>query len=67
MPNFRKRWGNKVFGWKDGDSFYLSLLPKDNKAAKNAYASPGEALSDAHARGMQIQWEDIAAIDAHGK
>lgn len=66
MPNFRKRWGKKVFGWKDGDSYYLSLLPRDNNAAKNAYPAPVDALADAHARGLEIQWEDLAVIDAHG-
>lgn len=53
-----------AYGWKDGDSFYLSSLPKSANAARNAYASPSDALRDAHARGLPIEWDNKAEIDA---
>ena len=58
MPRLKK-----AYGWKDGDKFFLSLLPKTSKAAANSYASPGDALRDASQRGLQIEWENVAEID----
>lgn len=62
MPRFKK-----AYGWKDGDRFYLSLLPRAAGAAANAYASPDDALLDAHPRRLAIEWENPAEIGRHGK
>lgn len=53
-----------AYGWKDGNRFFLSSLPRASNAATNAYASPIEALRDAQIRGMTIEWENRADIDA---
>ena len=53
----------KAYGWKDEDKFFLSLLPRGSKAAANSYDSPGDALRDAHLRGIAIEWENVAEID----
>lgn len=53
-----------AYGWRSGDRFYLSSLPKTANAATNSYASPSEALRDAQTRGMTIEWENRADIDA---
>src|ERR1700752_3111912 len=62
MPRFKK-----AYGWKDGDKFYLSLLPREAGAAANIYASPSDALRDAHPRGLAIEWDDSAEIATHGR
>jgi hypothetical protein len=54
-----------AYGWKDAAGYHLSLLPRDASGASNVYASPREALADAHARGMRIIWENPAEIDGH--
>lgn len=58
MPRFKK-----CYAWKDGNSFFVSLLPREAKAAANSYASPSDVLRDASQRGMQIEWENPAEID----
>lgn len=58
MPRFKK-----AYGWTDGSKVYLSLLPKTSNGATNAYDDPAAALVDAHARDLQIMWDDPAAID----
>jgi hypothetical protein len=56
----------KAYGWKDGNSYFLSLLPRASNGARNVYASPTDALRDAHGRGIAIEWENVAEIDGHG-
>lgn len=58
MPRFKK-----AYGWTDGSKVYLSPLPKASNGAMNVYDDPAAALADAHARGLQIAWEDPPAID----
>jgi len=40
-------------------------MPREANGAMNAYASPTEALADAHIRGMTIAWDNLADIDGH--
>ena len=58
MPRFKK-----VYAWKDGNSFFASLLPREAKAAANVYASPSDVVRDASQRKLQIEWENPAEID----
>lgn len=57
----------KAYGWKDGDRFFLSLLPRSQNAAANSYDSPLAALGDAHPRGLAIEWENPAEVDGWSK
>jgi hypothetical protein len=61
------RGQRKAYGWKDGDKYYLSLMPKDSLGARNAYDNPTDALRDSHMRGIVIEWENPAIVDQHGK
>lgn len=61
MPRYKK-----AYGWKDGNSYFLSLLPRAANGAANAYPTPSDALREAHMRGIAIEWENISEIDGHG-
>lgn len=58
MPRF-----TKAYGWTDGKKIYLSLMPRAAGGARNIYDAPHQALIDASARNLEIEWEDVKAID----
>ena len=58
MPRFAK-----VYGWKDGNRFCSSLMPRESGGAANVYASPTDLVSEASARGLTVEWENPEEID----
>ena len=53
----------EIYGWKDGDKFYTSLRPRDQKAPANQHETLLQALTEASNRGLRLVWEDVSAID----
>lgn len=52
-----------IHGWRDGEKYYTSLRPRDEKAAANEHANSQEALREASRRGLPIVWDDPAVIE----
>lgn len=51
-----------IHGWKDGDKFFTSLRPREEKWAANSHESAQEALREASQRHLPIVWDDPAVI-----
>jgi len=62
-PNSGLRKSRKnYFGWKDGNSYFVSLSPRSDNEPANQYASAQDALKDASSRHLPIVWEDPSVI-----
>jgi len=46
-----------VYGWREGDKFYLSLDPKKDGSAKNEYLDEKSMRLAAKQRGMVLQYD----------
>lgn len=49
-------------GWKEGDVYCLSVLPKGDKGPANKYSSAQDALKEASKRHLPIVWEDPKVV-----
>ena len=54
---------SEIHGWKDGDKFYTSLKPREQKAPANPYSTALEALMEASKRGLPLIWDDPSVIE----
>lgn len=62
-PNSRMRKTRKaIHGWKDGETFFTSLRPRDEKAPANQHASASEALREATRRHLPMVWDDPSVV-----
>lgn len=50
------------YGWKDGGVYFLSVSPREANEAANQYDTALQALADASARSLPIQWEDPGVV-----
>lgn len=64
MPRFSTNIGKTVYGWKDDNACVLSLQPREAGGASNRYDNPRDAVREAAQRGLTVQWENPAEIDA---
>lgn len=46
----------KLYGWQEGEFWFLSRFKKEPNRAANKYDSQSEAIQEAEARGMTIEW-----------
>lgn len=54
----------KAYAWEDGNEFFLSRLPKRDKAQpKNTYSSKDELMIEARKRGVSVVWDHNTAAD----
>lgn len=46
----------KIYGWEKDGKFILSLFKKEDGRPANKYESKSEAIQEAEARGLSIEW-----------
>ena len=46
----------KLYGWNVGDDWFLSLFKREDGKPSNKYDSKNDAIREAEARGLSIQW-----------
>ena len=46
----------KVYGWQDGDDWYLSKFKKEPGRPVNKYKTKEEVIQETEGRGIAIEW-----------
>jgi len=46
----------KVWGWSKDDVWFLSKFKNESNRPANKYASQSEAIQEAEARGLTVEW-----------
>lgn len=46
----------KLYGWNDGNDWFISLFRRQDGKPSNKYASKNEAIREAESRGLSIEW-----------